>query len=260
MLSLPNFPSAVDRVLLRSLTAVFGRAVEESDLAPIAGIPDPAIYAFNHNNSFEVLAVPPKLIRARGDRPIHFFVDWMFLHIPVIGWILRHGQPIPVYTKPARFRIGERYRQSRLAVSPLDTALDLLAEGRCVGIFPEGTRNPDPSTLRRGRLGLGHLIALSDAPVVPIGIAFVGAANRRRVPHIGRIRVRIGEPLAFRDRRARLREVGSAPERRAVLRRVSREVIDLTMLALSALSGKAYPHGGQREVGAGGLEPASQEA
>src|SRR5262250_3450107 len=66
----------------------------------------------------------------------------------------------------------------------LATGLRVLAEGRLLGIYPEGTRSPD-GRLYRGHTGVARLALESGVPVVPVGL--VGTtdvqhpgSNRRR--------------------------------------------------------------------------------
>ena len=165
----------------------------------LAGLREPAIFAFNHNNSIETLVVPAALFFLRRGRSIAFVVDWMFLRIPLVGWLLGHGDPIPVYTKHARWGLfeGERRRRAAAADSVLNQCRDRLAAGQSVGIFPEGTRNRHADRLGPGRIGLGHLVLATGRPVIPVGIDFPARARLGRVPHVGRLRVRIGAPLQF---------------------------------------------------------------
>jgi 1-acyl-sn-glycerol-3-phosphate acyltransferase len=51
----------------------------------------------------------------------------------------------------------------------LGEALEVLAGGGCIGIYPEGTRPPD-ERLHRGRTGVARLALLAKCPVVPCGI------------------------------------------------------------------------------------------
>jgi 1-acyl-sn-glycerol-3-phosphate acyltransferase len=234
-------------MLLRALVRLYRPLVRVEDPGRNAELDDPLIFAFNHNNAFESLGVPAMLIHRRGGRLIHFMVDWMFLHLPVVGWVIRQMDPIPVFTKPARFRIGERYRLARRQLSPVEGCLDRLGRGGSVGVFPEGTRNPRPDILLRGRAGIGHLILASAVPVVPVGIEFTGTVRNGRVPRAGRMTVRVGSRLLFsEERRAFLRITHRDRDRHAIVREarhLSWRVIDTTMNALAPLCAKRYPHG-----------------
>jgi 1-acyl-sn-glycerol-3-phosphate acyltransferase len=113
----------------------------------------------------------------------------------------------------------------------LETGLRVLAEGRLLGIYPEGTRTPD-GRLYRGKTGVARLALESGAPVIPM--AMVGTyefmPSGRLWPRL-RIRpgVRFGKPLDF----SRYSGLGSD---HLVLRAVTDEI----MYALMELAGQEY--------------------
>lgn len=113
----------------------------------------------------------------------------------------------------------------------LATGLRVLAAGRVLGIYPEGTRTPD-GRLYRGKTGVARLALESGAPVVPC--AMVGTFELqppgKALPRL-RIRpgVRFGEPMDF------TRYAGLESDR-LVLRAVTDEI----MYALMRLSGQEY--------------------
>jgi 1-acyl-sn-glycerol-3-phosphate acyltransferase len=81
-------------------------------------------------------------------------------------------------------------------VAAVRAALRVLKESRCVGIFPEGTRNLSGSAAEKG--GAAFLAALSGAPVVPCAVAGTKDAKR-----FARIRVVYGKPMVItRNRKA----------------------------------------------------------
>jgi 1-acyl-sn-glycerol-3-phosphate acyltransferase len=119
---------------------------------------------------------------------------------------------------------------ARAAQEMLDAALGLLNEGALFGIYPEGTRSPD-GRLYRGRTGVGWLALHSGAPVIPV--AMVGTEKLlppgAKVPHPGRIEIRIGKPLPFEEYKGGPR---GAKQRR--------EITDQIIAAIGKLSGQEY--------------------
>jgi 1-acyl-sn-glycerol-3-phosphate acyltransferase len=113
----------------------------------------------------------------------------------------------------------------------LTTGLRVLAEGRLLGIYPEGTRTPD-GRLYRGKTGVARLALESRAPVIPTAMVgtFEFMPPGRLWPRL-RIRpgVRFGKPLDF----ARYSGLESD---HLVLRAVTDEI----MYALMELSGQEY--------------------
>jgi len=113
----------------------------------------------------------------------------------------------------------------------LVTGLHVLAEGRLLGIYPEGTRTPD-GRLYRGKTGVARLALESGAPVIPTAMVgtFEFMPPGRLWPRL-RIRpgVRFGKPLDFS------RYAGLESDH-LVLRAITDEI----MYALMELSGQEY--------------------
>ncbi|GAA4610978.1 lysophospholipid acyltransferase family protein [Actinoallomurus liliacearum] len=119
----------------------------------------------------------------------------------------------------------------RASEAALRTGLRVLAEGRLLGIYPEGTRVPD-GRLYRGKTGVARLALESRAPVVPMAMinTFELMPAGRPLPKLRpRPEVRFGEPLDFS------RYYGMAHDR-VVLRAVTDEI----MYAIMRLSGQEY--------------------
>ena len=115
-----------------------------------------------------------------------------------------------------------------------------------MGIFPEGTRNPDPFRLMRGRKGTGEIALRSQVPVLPVGIDFPQRLRNGRIPQFGPITLRIGRPLVFPEEcaayHAVTRETRWSPlERRKLQVTLNARVTHRVMLELARLSGKEYP-------------------
>jgi 1-acyl-sn-glycerol-3-phosphate acyltransferase len=234
---LPALPGARRRLALKAVLLSAGRLLTVEGAETLRAHPEPVIFALNHGNAFEALVVPASLMFLRG-RPVHFLADWMYLQIPLLGGLLRLGEPIPVFAKPARWRLGETYRRQRRRDSVLEACLERLAAGGSLGIFPEGTRNPDPGRLLRARSGLGEIVLQSTAPVVPVGLHYPAAARLGRVPGLGRLVLRAGEAMTFREERQAARRL--APGVPRLRRALARSVVDQVMVSLETLSGKSY--------------------
>jgi 1-acyl-sn-glycerol-3-phosphate acyltransferase len=237
---LPGFPDRPRQIALKALLRTFGPLLTIDGAERLARVPEPALFALNHSNAAEALLVPAALFHLRG-RPIHFLADWMYLEIPLVGSLLRLGEPIPVYGKRARFGFDERRRRERARQPVWQAGLALLAAGASVGIFPEGTRNPDPHRLLPGRGGLGEMVLGSTAPVVPIGLRYPAAGRRGRrgrPPLLGRTVVKIGEPLAFAPERALWAGIADEPGWSRTRKALGRRIVGRVMERLGELCGK----------------------
>jgi 1-acyl-sn-glycerol-3-phosphate acyltransferase len=86
----------------------------------------------------------------------------------------------------------------RRSEAALITGLKVLAEGKCLGIYPEGTRSPD-GRLYKGRTGIARLAIESGAPIIPVAMF-----NTEKIqptgtvmPKVMRVEMIFGEPMYF---------------------------------------------------------------
>ncbi len=112
----------------------------------------------------------------------------------------------------------------------LSSGLKVLRRGELLGLYPEGTRSPD-GRLYKGKTGVARMALEADAPVIPVAMIDTDKAQPtgKKLPHIMRIGIRIGEPLDFS------RYEGMQDDR-FVLRSATDEI----MYALMELSGQEY--------------------
>ena len=116
------------------------------------------------------------------------------------------------------------------AKAALETGKRILAEGKLLGIYPEGTRSPD-GRLYRGKTGVARMALEARVPVIPV--AMIGTREvqpiGKKMPRIKRIGIRFGPPLDF-----------SRYEGLAGDRFVERSMTDEIMYELMELSGQEY--------------------
>ncbi len=184
-------------------------------------IPDsgPAILASNH------LAVADSFIKPLViKRRITFLAkSEYFTGTGLKGWFTRW-----FYTAAGQVPIDRSNADS--AQAALDTATRLLAEGKLLGMYPEGTRSPD-GRLYKGKTGLARLALETGAPVIPIALIDTNKLNPpgSKMWRFARVTVRVGKPLDF-----------SRFEGLAGNRFIERAVIDEVMYELMQLSGQEY--------------------
>lgn len=116
------------------------------------------------------------------------------------------------------------------AQGALATAQRLLADGKLLGMYPEGTRSPD-GRLYKGKSGLARLALETGVPVIPVAMVGTDVVNPpgTKMWRFGRVTVRFGEPMDF-----------SRFEGMAGNRFIERAVIDEVMYELMKLSGQEY--------------------
>lgn len=112
----------------------------------------------------------------------------------------------------------------------LMTGVRLLNEGKCLGIYPEGTRSPD-GRLYKGKTGVARMALEAGVPVVPLVMIGTDKVNPigSRIWRPRRIRMVIGRPLDF-----------SRYEGMAGDRFVERSMTDEIMYRLMEMSGQEY--------------------
>jgi 1-acyl-sn-glycerol-3-phosphate acyltransferase len=86
-------------------------------------------------------------------------------------------------------------RRSEAAIM---TGLQVLSEGKCLGIYPEGTRSPD-GRLYKGRTGIARLAIESGAPIIPVAMFNTEKIQPtgQVIPNIQRVGMTFGEPMYF---------------------------------------------------------------
>jgi len=86
----------------------------------------------------------------------------------------------------------------RRSEAALITGLHVLAQGKCLGIYPEGTRSPD-GRLYKGRTGIARLAIESGAPVIPVAMSNTDKIQPtgKLIPNLHRVGMIFGEPMYF---------------------------------------------------------------
>lgn len=129
----------------------------------------------NHIHNFD-----PIIIGITSPRPIHYMAKEEVFRVPVLGGIVRKCNAFPV----------KRGMSDREA---LRKGLNILKEGKVLGLFPEGTRSKT-GELGKGLAGAGFFALRTDANVLPCAI--LG-------PYKGlhKLRVVYGKPIDMEDMR-----------------------------------------------------------
>lgn len=153
----------------------------------------PAIVAANHISYFDPLC--HALMIDRAGRRVRFFAKSELWRNPFLRFVLSRAHQIPVQRGT-----GE--------TGPVDKALEALASGEVVIIYPEATITTNPDlTPMRGKTGLARVAIASGAPVIPIavwGSHWVKPKGRKAVHRFRRrIVLEAGDPLSFGHLRGR---------------------------------------------------------
>lgn len=157
---------------------------------------DPFILVANHSQHAEAAVMGALLAFLRGGRRVRFLADWNFALIPPVALIYHCAQCILLDQKPAKPKFLGVFKPLFVKdVSGFEQAKLCLANGECVGVFPEGTTNRDPNTLLKGHSGAARLSLETGAPLVPTGIHYPGYTGVRRIGEFAAAEVRFGAPM-----------------------------------------------------------------
>ncbi len=187
-----------------------------AELLPAAG---PVILAANHVSFADEFFTP-----LCAGRRVVYFAKAEYFNTPGL-----RGRAMAAFFRGCG-HVPVAREDTRSAASVIDIGVDVLAEGRVLGIFPEGTRSPD-GRLYKFRTGVARLALRSGAPVVPVGLIGTrdvqppGSKVWRRAP----VQVNFGAPLDFGH---------LADQERSS--RVLREVTETVREHIQTLSGQEY--------------------
>ena len=204
---------ALKSFLIPILTLLFRPKVTGLRNVPQSG---PVIIASNHlsvsDSIFMPLVVP---------RKVTFLAKSEYFTSPGIKGFIKKITFIALGQVPVD-RSGGRRSEAALL-----TGLGLLADGACIGIYPEGTRSPD-GKLYKGRTGIARMAIESGAAVVPVAMFNTAEIQPtgQVVPKVQRVEMIFGEPLYYTGDTSDLK--------------VLREITDEIMQKLQALSGQEY--------------------
>ncbi|MBS1809044.1 MAG: 1-acyl-sn-glycerol-3-phosphate acyltransferase [Acidobacteria bacterium] len=151
----------------------------------------PLIFVLNHPNGL----IDPAMVFCALPRRVSFLAKSTLFDLPVIGWMLRVVEALPLYR-----RIDQN---ANLANNQLTFAAchELLQRGRCIALFPEGISHRAPSLqpIKTGaaRIALGVLsvkapdqTSLQKLLIIPAGLYYTS-----RTPFRGETLLQFGEPL-----------------------------------------------------------------
>jgi 1-acyl-sn-glycerol-3-phosphate acyltransferase len=184
--------------------AYFRYRVYNADRVPLTG---GVILASNHASY-----VDPPMIGVGVRRLINYLARENLFSIPVVGWVLRQWEVVPV-DRDGGGAVGLR------------AILQRLLAGGAIVLFPEGTRSYD-GKLRPARSGIGLTVIKSTAPVVPVRVfgTFEAYGRHLRVPRPYRVLVKYGAPMRFERLRAEAK-VCSKPRLKEIYQQVADEIM-----------------------------------
>lgn len=141
------------------------------------------IIAANHASFLD----PPAVSVGVTHREVSYMARDSLFHNKLLAWVMYKFAVIPI-------------SRDRGDVGALKKGIQTLKSGRCIGLFPEGTRTPD-GELQTAKGGIGFLIAKAGVPVVPAYIqgSYQAWSRNAKIIHPAKLRVIYGPPLTTEE-------------------------------------------------------------
>ncbi len=168
------------RTTLTLALRIFFRRVE---LAGIERVPTegPVIFVLNHPNGL----IDPVFLLCLAPRPVSYIAKSTLFSMPVVGWLVRAFDSLPVQRKQDR-STGTDNSET------FSRARELLSGGGSLGIFPEGISHNEPQLqrLKTGAARIAFGTGLEGLKIVPAGLYYSDKAIFR-----SEALVLFGEPI-----------------------------------------------------------------
>lgn len=203
---LRQFIHAVISIALR----LFFRRIETVNVENVP-MDEPIIFVLNHPNGL----VDPALVFVSLPRRVSFLAKSTLFQIPIGGAIIRSLEALPVYR-----RIDADEDMSK-NLETFRVCHELLAQNRCIAIFPEGISHDDtklkPIKTGAARIALGavsvgsqQLAVSSQNNSLPLKIMAVGLFYTSKTAFRSEVLIRYGE--IFTVEKVELDEKGEPPK------------------------------------------------
>lgn len=167
----------------------------------------PVILASNHAS-----IIDPPLVGTGLNRGISYLARESLFRFPVVGWVLRKWDAVPVDREGGGAR-------------GLKAIMDRLLAGGGIILFPEGTRTMD-GKLQPARSGIGLTVIKSNAPIVPVRVfgTFEAYGRDAKFPKPHKIAAKYGKPMYFTALREEAKTC-SKPRLKEIYQQVADEIM-----------------------------------
>ncbi len=151
----------------------------------------PLIFVLNHPNGL----IDPAIVFCAMPRRVSFLAKATVFKIPLMGWLLRTVEVLPIYR---RIDPNQKLENNRFTFAACH---ELLQRGRCIALFPEGISHTQPALqpIKTGaaRIALGALSvttpgqpSLEKLHIIPAGLYYTA-----HTPFRGAALLQFGTPL-----------------------------------------------------------------
>lgn len=133
------------------------------------------IICMNHQSNFDAIALSGVM-----KKPIHFMGKQELFDTPFVSWLVRHLNAFPV-------------KRGKHDHSAIDYAVNLIKNGYCFGIMPEGTRNKDVNVKPgKAKVGIALIARKAKCPILPCALYAPHGNN-----FFGKCYVKVGNPITY---------------------------------------------------------------
>lgn len=161
--------------LIRKVAFIILRCIFFIRVEGKENIPEgPFIICANHRSYLD-----PVLIILIFDRRVYFMAKSELFRIWWLAPIIKAFGAFPV-------------KRGKSDIGAIKKAIEVIKSGNILGIFPEGKRNRTKEIILKGEKGVATIIKATGAKVLPVSIS-------GKIVPFGRIRVRIGRSMEFKD-------------------------------------------------------------
>ena len=149
----------------------------------------PCLILANHHNAL----IDPFLLMAASDRPVSFVAKAPLFRVPLLGAALRGLGAVPAWrTQDPGYAAGKN-------LALFEAAAAAMAEGRALGIFPEGQSHLDPRLLEF-KHGASRIAFDAASRGLPVRVLLAGIHYEKTRGFRGKALVQFGPPLALEGR------------------------------------------------------------
>lgn len=163
----------------RVVFCVFFKLLFRAEIVGTENIPKdgPLILAANHMSNWD-----PPFLACFISRKVSYMAKEELFRNPIFGAAITSCHAFPV-------------KRGAADMGAIKSAIQVLKQGRCLGLFPEGTRSKT-GEIGKAEAGVGLIASKSKAPVVPAAIIGTDKimANGGFLP---KLKVIYGEPMYF---------------------------------------------------------------
>lgn len=170
-------------ITFRFILSIFGIALRfffrriETVNADVVPHGTGVIFVLNHPNGL----IDPALVFVALPRKISFLAKSTLFRMPVISFLLRTVEALPLYRK---IDAGEDVSKNQMT---FELCRDLLARGGSIALFPEGVSHNSPKLLPMktgaARIALGAAASSAESPIevriVPVGLFYTSKTTFR---------------------------------------------------------------------------------